>query len=117
MMAGISYGYESVPVGELKPDKKGRLKADGYTQKIVPEEARIIKRIFADFVDGKSLNAIVKELNRDKVSCRKRLRGGWNVSTVSRILKNEKYKGTYIWNRTTSTKDPMTGENEENRPS
>ena len=38
MMVGISYGYESVPVGELRPDKKGWLKADGYTQKIVPDE-------------------------------------------------------------------------------
>ena len=111
MMAGTSYGYESAPVGELKPDKKGRLKADGYTQKIIPEEARIIKRIFKDFVDGKSLNSIVKTFNKEKILCRKQLRGGWNISTVSRILKNEKYKGTYIWNRTTSTKDPMTGKN------
>ena len=109
MMAGLSYGYESVPVGDLKPDKKGRLRADGYTQKIVSEEARVIKRIYTDFVDGKSLNAIARELNQEKVPCRKRLRGGWNISTISRILKNEKYKGTYIWNRTTSVKDPMTG--------
>ena len=109
MMAGTSYGYESVPVGELRPDKKGRLKADGYTQKIIPEEAKIIKRIYTEFTEGKSLNAIIKKLNEEKVSCRKRLKGGWNISTLPRILKNEKYKGTYIWNRTTSIKDPMTG--------
>ena len=109
MMAGVSYGYESVPVGDLRPDKKGRLRADGYTQKIIPEEARVIKKIYTDFVEGKSLNAIVRVLNRDKVPCRKGLRGGWNISTISRILKKEKYKGTYIWNRTTSVKDPMTG--------
>jgi hypothetical protein len=38
-----------------------------------------------------------------------KLRGGWNVSTISRILKDEKYTGTFIWNRTTSVKDPLTG--------
>ena len=111
MMAGTSYGYESVPVGDPKPDKKGRLRAEGYTQRIIPEEARVIKRIYKDFVDGKSLNAIIKTLNQEKIPCRKKLKGGWHMSTLSRILKNEKYKGTYIWNRTTSTKDPMTGKN------
>ena len=117
MMAGVSYGYESIPVGDPKPDKKGRLRAEGYTQKIVPEEARVIKQIYANFVDGKSLNAIVRELNQNKVPSRKKLRGGWNTSTLSRILKNEKYKGTYIWNRTTSAKDPMTGKTRKiNRP-
>ena len=81
----------------------------GYSLKIIPEEARIIKRVFNDFVNGVPLHKIVKILNEEKVSCRKKLRGGWNVSTLSRILKNEKYKGTYIWNRTTTIKDPMTG--------
>ena len=54
-------------VGELKPDKKGRLRADGYTQKIVPEEAKIVKRIFKDFAEGKSINGIMKELNLENV--------------------------------------------------
>ena len=109
MMAGTSYGYESVPVGDPKPDKKGRLRADGYTQRIVPEEARVIQKIYKDFADSLSLNGIVRKLNEEKVPSRKQLRGGWNISTVSRILKNEKYKGTYIWNRTKTIKDPMTG--------
>ena len=107
-MGGLSYGYESVPVGELKPDKKGRLRADGYTHRIVPEEAFVVKRIYKDFIDGKSLTSIVKSLNQEKVPC-KNLRRGWNVSTLSGILKNEKYKGLYIWNRRTNIKDPMTG--------
>ena len=109
-MGGLSYGYESVPVGEIHHDKKGRLKADGYALKIVPEQAHIVKKIYREFVDGKSLNAIVKSLNQDKVPTRKRLRQGWCVSTISRMLRNEKYKGTYVWNRRKSVKDPMTGQ-------
>jgi hypothetical protein len=31
------------------------------------------------------------------------------VSTVSRILKDEKYIGQFIWNRTTTVKDPLSG--------
>ena len=37
------------------------------------------------------------------------LRGGWNVSTLSLILKDENYTATFVWNRTTSLKDPLTG--------
>lgn len=38
-----------------------------------------------------------------------RLKGGWNVSTVARILKDEKYIGTFLSNRTMSVKDPLSG--------
>jgi hypothetical protein len=31
------------------------------------------------------------------------------VSTVSRILKDEKYIGGVVWNRTTTVKDPLSG--------
>jgi hypothetical protein len=36
-----------------------------------------------------------------------KLRGGWNVSTISRILKDEKYTGKFVSNRTTTMKDPL----------
>ncbi len=108
-IGSLGYGYKSVPKGETKYDKKGRLRADGFCAEIVPEEAQVIKRCFDSFVEGKAIQAIVQELNTEKVPTRKRLKGGWNVSTVSRILKNEKYRGKFIWNKSTSVKDPMTG--------
>ena len=109
VMGGIYYGYESVPMGELRHDKKGRLKADGYTLKIIPEEARIIKRIYSEFTDGKSINYIMRSLNEENIPIRQRRSGGWSAPTLSRMLRNEIYKGTYIWNRTKSIKDPMSG--------
>ncbi len=36
-------------------------------------------------------------------------RGGWNVSTNSRILKDEQYTGKIVWNRTTTLKHPLSG--------
>lgn len=59
--------------------------------------------------DGKAVTKIAKELNDEKVPTKVKLKGGWNVSTVSRILKDEKYIGRFIWNRMTTVKDPMTG--------
>jgi site-specific DNA recombinase len=98
-----------VPEGESKYDKKGRLRADGFKLVIVPEEARVIQRIFSAFIGGKAITKIAKELNEERVPTKVRLRGGWNVSTVSRILKDEKYIGRFIWNRTTTVKDPLSG--------
>lgn len=103
------YGYASVPHGEAKYDKKGRLRADGFKLVIVPEEARIIQRVFRAFIEGKAITKIAKELNDERVPTKVRLKGGWNVSTVSRILKDEKYIGRFIWNRTTTVKDPLSG--------
>ena len=103
------YGYTSAPEGEAKYDKKGRLRADGFKLVVVPEEARIIQRIFRDFIAGKAITKIAKELNEERVPTKVRLKGGWNVSTLSRILKDEKYIGRFVWNRTTTVKDPLTG--------
>jgi site-specific DNA recombinase len=103
------YGYASVPDGETKHDKKGRLRADGFKLVIVPEEARIIQRIFRDFIDGKAVTKIAKDVNDERIPTKARLKGGWNVSTISRILKDEKYIGRFVWNRTTTAKDPLTG--------
>lgn len=103
------YGYTSVPDGESKYDKKGRLRADGFKLVVVPEEARVVQRIYRAFIDGTSITQLANDLNEEKVPTKVKLRGGWNVSTLSRILKDEKYTGTFVWNRTTSVKDPLTG--------
>jgi len=103
------YGYCTKPVGELKLNKKGQAKYEGMVHKINPEEAEIVKRIFKEFVDGKSIHKISLGLNEDKIPTKKNMRGGWNISTISRILKNEKYAGIWDWRRTKNVRDPMTG--------
>lgn len=108
-VSGCGYGYTSAPDGESKYDKKGRLRADGFKLVIIPEEARVVQRIFADFISGKSITKIAKDLNEEEVPTKTRQKGGWNLSTLARILKNEKYTGKYIWNRKTSAKDPLSG--------
>lgn len=62
---------------------------------IVPKEARIIKRIYRDYLEGKSAKQIARELTKDKV---KPPGGGnkWFDSTILSILRNEKYYGDAI---------------------
>lgn len=106
-VGGHGYGFTTVPDGESKYDGKGRLRADGFKIVIVPDDARIIQRIFRDFIGGHAITKIAKALNDEHVPTKVRLRGGWNLSTVARILKDEKYIGRFVWNRTTSVKDPL----------
>jgi len=103
------YGYYTQPIGELKLNKKGQPKYDGMAHKISPDEADIVKRIYKEFIKRKSLSKIVKRLNEDKIPTKRNYRGGWNTSTISRILKNEKYTGLWIWRKKKNVRDPMTG--------
>lgn len=103
------YGYKSCPVGELKINSKGQPKYEGKIHKIQEEEAIIVRRIYKEFIEGKSIHAIVLGFNEDKLATKKNRFSGWANSTVSRILKNEKYAGFWIWRKTKNVRDLMTG--------
>ena len=96
-------------MGELKLNKKGQAKYEGKIHKINQEEADIVRKIYKEFVEGKSLHKIVRELNQDKIPTKKGLSGGWNMATVSKILKNERYIGRWVWKKYKGIKDPITG--------
>lgn len=98
---GRPYGYRSV-LG-----KAGRLE-------IVQEEAAIIRRIYAEFLDGSSSRTIAHGLNRDGLPPP---RGSlWNASTIHGsakrgigILNNSIYDGRLTWNKLRMEKHPDTG--------
>jgi site-specific DNA recombinase len=104
-----TFGYRSVPIGEMRVDRRGRPRPDGYRMTILAAEAVVVQRIFAEFADGSGINTIVKALNREGVQGRRKASRGWTPSTISRILKNEKYIGRWAWNRTETRRDPRTG--------
>lgn len=104
-----TFGYRSVPVGEMRMDKKGRPRPEGYGMEIEPKEAAVILRAFSSYADGQSLTQIVKTFNEESVPGSIRAAKGWSPATISRILDNEKYAGRWIWNKTESRRDPRTG--------
>lgn len=103
------YGYHTKPVGELKLNKRDQAKYEGKVHKVNPEEAEIVKRIFNEFINGSSIHKIATRLNEDKIPTKKHLNGGWNISTVARILKNEKYIDKWDWRKYKNVRAPMTG--------
>lgn len=77
----------------------------GYTKDengklvIVPEQAEIVKRIYAEYMDGASFLQIKRGLEADGV-----LNGAgnkkWEVSNIRQILTNEKYIGDALLQKT-----------------
>jgi DNA invertase Pin-like site-specific DNA recombinase len=71
---------------------------DGRTLRVLPEQAEIVKRIFAEVLAGKGTDAIAKELEAEGVPTK---RGGrWTTTSVRGILANEKYTGDVIFQKT-----------------
>ncbi len=62
---------------------------------INPKQAKIVKRIYEEFLSGKTVEYIKKMFEREGV---KNWHGKaeWHVSTLQSILQNEKYKGDAI---------------------
>ena len=77
----------------------------GYRHKdgtfaVVPEEAEIVKSIFADYLSGLGYNAIAKKLNEQGVLTRRG--AAWRASAVAKMLHNEAYTGTLLLQKTYS---------------
>ena len=103
------------------PDPLGRLDAGGHLLTLGAElvvetaEADIVRTIFRWFAQGVGLRTIASRLNTQACAFpglatqRGLKRKGWASSAVRVILKNEKYRGRWVWGRRVFSKDPLTG--------
>jgi site-specific DNA recombinase len=98
---GKAYGYRPVK------DQPGALE-------IVEDEARVIRRIFKEYAEGRPARQIAAGLNADGILPP---RGGhWAASAINGnarrghgILLNPLYHGELVWNRVRMVKNPETG--------
>ena len=75
----------------------------GYTKVgkeyvVVEDEAKIVRRIFLDYLSGKSARQICDELNQEGTPTKRGCE--WTPSTVLNMLSNEKYTGNAILGKT-----------------
>ena len=82
MNLALLYGYRSV---------------DGKIE-IVPEEAEVVRRAFAAYLSGKGTPTIASMLRREHVPTR--MGGDWYDKGVMEMLKNEKYTGDALLQKT-----------------
>lgn len=79
----------------------------------MPEEAAIVRRIFDAYLAGHSLKAIKHILEEEKISTKTGLTE-WSVPSIQNILKNEKYTGDALLQKTYTT-DPISKRQKINR--
>ncbi len=94
-------------------------KVYGYSSngQVVQAEADIVREIFGRFAGGESMKCIVRDLNARRIPSPganwkrsvRRKDGCWLISTLNPLLRNERYAGRVVWNRSTWIKDPDSG--------
>ena len=63
---------------------------------IEPQESKVLKRIFADYLGGSSMLTIAEQLNREKIEYRDGVTD-WNKGRLKHLIDNTKYLGTEVY--------------------
>lgn len=77
----------------------------GYTKDeegelvIVPEEAEVVKKIFRMYLEGNSIQNIIRSLEADKIKTATG-KDTWNPGVIEKMLVNEKYMGDALLQKT-----------------
>ncbi len=89
-MKNGTYVVSSTPYGYVSENKQFR---------IVPEEAEVVKLIFNSFLSGMGKKAIADMLEKRKVPKGSKITQ-WKPNTIDYILKNERYIGDALFQKT-----------------
>lgn len=73
---------------------------NGEEMVINVSQSEVVKRIFADVLSGKGTKTIADKLNADGIPTKKG--GRWTATTINGMLKNEKYTGDVIFQKSYS---------------
>jgi site-specific DNA recombinase len=110
---GRCFGYKHVPIEDpSRRGEYGRPAVIGVRQEVDEEEAKVVRRIFKMCAEGSSLSTIAKTLNGEKVPAPRPRIGripAWSPHGIHSMLRNERYRGRVIWNRSKQARISKTG--------
>ena len=99
---GLQFRYQNGQVQVNHNHFLGYTKDDEGNLIIDPEQAEVVKRIYREYLEGYSMDKIAKGLEADGI-----LTGAgktkWWSSTINKILRNEKYIGDALLQKTYTT--------------
>ena len=116
---GRVFGYDNIPVED--PTRKGKHGRPAVAHVLLvsnPVQTAAVRRIFEMYARGMGHRSIARTLNAERVPSPLQgtgspIRRAWNASSVAGILKNEKYRGVNVWNKTKVVRNPYTGQKEQ----
>jgi len=109
---GLQYRYQQGKIQVNHNRFMGYTKDEDGNLVIEPKEARIIKRIYKEYLEGESLAGIGRNLEKDGILTAAG-KPRWRPETIKKILKNEKYMGDALLQKTV-TVDFLTKERVKN---
>ena len=91
----VRYKSTTIVFLDTRKDADGNLIID-------PEQAEVVKRIYREYLEGLNMDKIAAGLERDGILTGA---GGkrWHTSTINKILRNEKYIGDALLQKTYTT--------------
>lgn len=99
---GLQFRYQNGQVQVNHNHFLGYTKDEEGNLVIDPEQAKVVKRIYREYLEGYSMDKIAKGLEEDGI-----LTGAgktkWWTSTINKILRNEKYIGDALLQKTYTT--------------
>lgn len=99
---GLQYRYQQGQIQVNCTRFLGYTKDENKHLVVVPEEAKIVRRIYREYLEGASMLKIARGLEADGI-----LNGAgnahWHTSNISQILRNEKYIGDALLQKTYTT--------------
>ena len=99
---GLQYRYQQGKVTVNYNRFLGYTKGEDGKLVIDPEQAEVVKRIYREYLEGSSMDKIATGLEADGI-----LTGAgktkWHTSTINKILRNEKYMGDALLQKTYTT--------------
>ena len=99
---GLQYRYQQGKVQVNHNHFLGYTKDENGNLVIDPEQAEVVKRIYREYLEGYSMKRIAEGLEQDGI-----LTGAgrtkWYDSTINKILRNEKYMGDALLQKTYTT--------------
>lgn len=99
---GLQFRYQNGQVQVNHNRFLGYTKDENGKLIIDPEQAEVVKRIYREYLDGASMDKIAAGLEADGI-----LTGAgkpkWHTSTINKILRNEKYIGDALLQKTYTT--------------
>ena len=99
---GLQFRYQEGKVQINHEHFLGYTKDEERNLIIDEEEAKVVRRIYREYLEGASFRDIAEGLERDRIKTGGK-RYKWHLSTVQGILRNEKYMGDALLQKTITT--------------
>jgi DNA invertase Pin-like site-specific DNA recombinase len=109
---GRAYGYRTEEVmSQMARVGARNSMVEGVALVVFEPEAAVVRRIFEMSASGAGTPKIARTLQAEGIPATRShltgLPGHWHAQTVKRMIKNPKYKGLHVWNKTTHRNNPF----------